>query len=236
MSQLWVLPWAWVGLILVSAWALRPQPARALPGTVAARASAGRRLAPIPTMVVLACLVVDRRLGIAVAIFWWIRWAAVRRRRRLDEAAALVRTLPEVVDLLALGLGSGGSIPMAIRLVGRRPLGALAEAFTLATDDLEGGHLLAEALERRLAPLGEPVRPLLRALVGADHYGSELQPTLVRLGDEARAARRRQSQAAAQRVPVRMLLPLVVTVLPAFILLTVAPTLARTFQNLGLSG
>ena len=49
---------------------------------------------------------------------------------------------------------------------------------------------------------------------------------------EARAERRRQAEIAARRVPVRLLGPLVVCVLPAFVLVALVPTLVGTLDSL----
>jgi tight adherence protein C len=54
------------------------------------------------------------------------------------------------------------------------------------------------------------------------------------LAAEVRAERRRRAEAAARRVPVKLLFPLVLCVLPAFGLLTVVPLLAGAATSLHL--
>ena len=48
----------------------------------------------------------------------------------------------------------------------------------------------------------------------------------------ARAERRRQAEAAARRIPLRLLFPLTLCVLPAFVLLTILPTVAQSLELL----
>jgi tight adherence protein C len=69
------------------------------------------------------------------------------------------------------------------------------------------------------------LRALVDALLASDRYGTAVGAALSRLAAEERAAIRREAEARARTVPVRLLFPLVFLVLPAFGLLTVAPAL-----------
>jgi tight adherence protein C len=76
------------------------------------------------------------------------------------------------------------------------------------------------------------LRPLTDALLASDRLGAPVGPVLARLAAEERTALRRQAEAHARRVPVRLLFPLVFLVLPAFVLLTVVPGLAAGLGRL----
>lgn len=82
---------------------------------------------------------------------------------------------------------------------------------------------------------GESVRGLVGVLVGCERYGHAIGPALERLAAECRADERRRAEAAARRVPVLLLFPLVTCILPAFALLTVAPLIAGALDALRLS-
>ncbi len=62
--------------------------------------------------------------------------------------------------------------------------------------------------------------------------GDPLVPVLDRLSVEARMVRRRQAEEAARRLPVQLLFPLVLCVLPAFVLLAVVPLLLAAVPQL----
>jgi tight adherence protein C len=160
------------------------------------------------------------------------RLTAPRERRRRD--AAVVVELPEVVDLLVLAVGSGRNVALAVEAVASRSPPRFAAALTAALERVGRGERLADALARVPHELGEPGRPLVAALVASERYGVPVLPTLERLALDARADRRRRAEEAARRVPVTLLFPLVLCVLPAFGLLTVAPLLAGTLGSLGL--
>ena len=96
------------------------------------------------------------------------------------------------------------------------------------------GERLTTALSLLLDDLGEPARPLVAALVSCERDGAALSAPLERAAHVARDVRRRDAEVAARRVPVRLVLPLVACVLPAFALLTVVPLLAGTLRSLGI--
>jgi tight adherence protein C len=133
---------------------------------------------------------------------------------------------------LALAVGAGLTVPLAIAAVGRRGDGPVAAALARAAAESRSGRRCADALDDLPRMLGEVVRPLVTVLVAADRYGAPLGPSLERLATEVREDRRRRAEEAARRVPIKLLFPLVCCVLPAFALLTVVPMLAGAFQAL----
>ena len=154
------------------------------------------------------------------------------RRERLRRTAAIRRQLPEVVDLLVLVTGAGFTVPLAVEAVARRAGGPIGAELAVVVAASAGGRRLGDALGELPARLGEPVRPLVAALAGSERDGSPLGPSLERLAVELRHDRRRHAEAAARRVPVKLLFPLVTCILPAFALLTVAPLIAGAISAL----
>ena len=202
------------------------------------RATAGRppdaeadRRAGSVALVLLAGAAVDVSLGLAVAAVSWfvLRRRAERRRRR--EAGAVLAELPEAVDLFALAASAGLSVRLATEAVAPRLAGPIGRALHTAADQMRLGVEAAEALEvLTRAPAGDALRLLVRPLTDSLRYGSALGPALERAATLARAERRRQAEAAARRVPLRLLFPLTLCVLPAFVLLTIVPTVAQALE------
>ena len=168
----------------------------------------------------------------AVGVLVWGQPALAHRRAAQRRGDAIRRQLPEAVDLLALAIGAGMTVPLAIAAVARRADGPVAEVLGSAVADAAAGRRLADSLDDVPTHLGEEVRPLVAALTASLRDGSPLAVGLERLAYELRADRRRRAEAAARQVPVKLLFPLVSCILPAFALLTVAPLLAGALQAL----
>lgn len=171
-------------------------------------------------------------LGAAVGVLVWALPALGIRRSRRRRAAAIRRHLPETVDLLALAVGAGLTVPLAVAAVARRAAGPVGEALGWAVAEAGAGLRFADALAELPRRLGEDARPLAVALVASVRDGSPLGDGLDRLAGELRADRRRRAEESARRVPIKLLFPLVCCILPAFALLTVAPLLAGALQAL----
>ncbi|MFP5376901.1 MAG: type II secretion system F family protein [Acidimicrobiia bacterium] len=164
-------------------------------------------------------------------------WGVPRHRARAAERRRLQRlesALPEAVDLLVLAVGAGCNVPLAVAAAGRRGSGPLAAELRRVAAEVECGRRLADALDDLPAVAGEPTRGLAGVLAGCERYGTPVLPALHRLADEVRVQRQRRAEAAARRVPVTLLFPLVVCILPAFALLTVAPLVAGALRELRL--
>jgi pilus assembly protein TadC len=91
---------------------------------------------------------------------------------------------------------------------------------------------LADALPSVVGEVGESGRALVGALVSSERDGVSLAPLLERVRVEALRVRRHELEVAARRLPVLLLFPLVLCVLPAFVLLTVVPLLASSLHDL----
>ncbi len=157
----------------------------------------------------------------------WPRRDGARRRRW-----AVVQALPEAADLLALSVAGGLTVPLAVAAAGRWAADPVGEAFRDAGRRIELGTPTAEVVAELPARLGEPVRPMVAALLASERYGVPLADTLDRVAREARLDRRRRAEERARRVPVLLLFPLVLCVLPAFGFLTVVPLLAGSLPDL----
>ncbi|CAA9266058.1 MAG: hypothetical protein AVDCRST_MAG76-3035 [uncultured Acidimicrobiales bacterium] len=161
---------------------------------------------------------------------------AGRGRARAAAGRAILDELPEVIDLLGLGVAAGLTAPLAVAAVGRRGSGPLAAALgAAAVTAARHGRRLPDVLDdvaSTLGTAGDAARPLLAALADAARHGTALGPGLDRLATEARTARRHRAEERARRVPILLLFPLVTCTLPALGLLTIAPLAVGALQDL----
>jgi tight adherence protein C len=153
------------------------------------------------------------------------------RRRRLDGEVR--ETLPDVIDLLRLATSAGLNLQLAVGTVADVVDGPFAVAMSEVRRQNDLGVRLVDALDALLT-LGDAVRPLHLAMVSAARDGAALAGPLGRAADEARMVRRRKAEERARRLPVQLLFPLVMCILPAFVLLTVVPLLAGSLGSLSI--
>jgi tight adherence protein C len=158
------------------------------------------------------------------------RWRAARS----DTARSLdvERSLPAMVELLVLLVEAGLTPVQAARHLAERAPVATRPGWAATVHRLDRGTALADALGELPVVLGPCAAEIADALAAADRSGLPLGPVLERLAAEARASRRRQLEADARRLPVRLGVPLVVCTLPSFVLLTVVPIGLGTVSSL----
>lgn len=158
----------------------------------------------------------------------YLRSKASSRRAEVGSA------LPDAVELLAVCAQAGLNITMALRRVADATPGLLGRDLRSVVDEISLGVTRAEAIRTLVERYHlEDLRSLAAALDQADRFGAPVATTLDALASDIRTRRRNQVEEAARRAPVKMLFPLVLLILPAFILLTIVPLLIGTFRTLG---
>lgn len=186
-------------------------------------------------VVVCSALIVGLMQPVMLVPLAFICVVVVVRGRRASRAddTAVTKTLPEVVDLLMVGVGAGLTPRETLQRCEAWLPDPFATAVHRALARASAGATFAEALDRAMTPLGDRVRPLVAALNAGERDGSMLGSGLLRVSDEARRLRRVAAQERARRVPVAMLGPLLLCVLPSFALLTLVPLVLGSLGDLG---
>jgi tight adherence protein C len=165
-----------------------------------------------------------------------VRAALLKRWRPLAKArgdrAAVIASLPDATDLLLVAIHAGLTPELALRRLVTYLEGPLGEAVEQVFERLQDGDRFGDALDALIAVLGEPARPLVAALTGSERYGLPLGPALDVVATISRDQRRRAAETAARKLPVRLSFPLVLCILPAFIVLTVLPAIFGALRAL----
>lgn len=141
----------------------------------------------------------------------------------------------EVIDRLHVAVSAGHSLHTAVSAVAAASPGPLGHELRRVDAACRDGAPLGRALESIPAELGRSTEPLVATLGAALRAGAPPGPVLQRLADTERTRRRRRAEVRVRRLPVLLLVPLVTTVLPSFVLLTIVPVGLTTARS-GLSG
>lgn len=140
--------------------------------------------------------------------------------------------LARVVDVLLVVLSAGHSIHNAVALAcPAAGSGPVARLLSEVAEDTARGAGLLESLGDRTAGAQGGTRALLVALSAAVRSGSPVAPALQRIGDSERVRTHRRTQERVRRLPVTLLGPLVLLVLPAFVLLAIVPVLVTVARS-----
>ncbi|GAA1871081.1 type II secretion system F family protein [Brevibacterium marinum] len=126
------------------------------------------------------------------------------------------------LDLVAICLTSGLPIPVALTMTAeatgdRSRLGRIARSMTI------GGQEPSE---------DDRLLPVLEVFEFAEHTGVGPAPLIESVAEELRASSRRRRQEAAAALGVRLVVPLGVCILPAFLLLSVVPVVISLLSDL----
>ena len=171
---------------------------------------------------------------VALAVAGWPVMVRVARRRGAARRLAVRRAAaPAVLDLLGAALRAGLNPHNALFRVAERAPDVLQEDLSAAATVLRLGGTPAEALRQAADRSGlEELRAAAGALEAADRWGAPPAEALAARAEALRTRARLAAEAQAGRAAVRLAFPLVLCFLPAFVLLTVVPTVAGALRAL----
>ena len=160
--------------------------------------------------------------------------------RRQKRQQAMTRSFPEVLDLVLVCIESGLGLDAALNRVCKEMRAMYPDIIA----ELDRTRLELTMLGDRvvaLQNLGEradivPFKTLVSALIQTEKFGTSLVDTLRLLSEEMRTTRLFAAEQKAARIPVLITLPLIICILPAFIMIIVAPPMVRVMNQGGVFG
>jgi tight adherence protein B len=197
--------------------------------TVAAAITAGVLFggvvaAAVPGLVLFALL---------AAVAWPVMGWVARRRAHARRLAVRSDAAPAALDLLGAALLAGLNPHKAVIRVAERAPEALQGDLSLAAAVLRLGGTPAAALRAAADRSGlDELRAATAALEAAERWGAPPAEALAARAEALRSRALLNAEAEAGRAAVRLAFPLVLCFLPAFVLLTVVPTIVGALQTL----
>ncbi|MBB3002469.1 type II secretion system F family protein [Paraburkholderia tropica] len=158
------------------------------------------------------------------------------RRRASARLAAVADELPMFVDLLRLLQGVGLSLDQSLQVLVNefRPvLPVLASEMEIAQRQFVTGRTREQSLQRMATTYdNEDLRSVIRLLVQVDKHGGAVQEPLRQFGDRLREVRRATLRERIGKLTVRMTGVMVVTLLPALLIVAAGPGLIAVMRSL----
>jgi len=150
------------------------------------------------------------------------KWLMMRRAsRRRREAVA---ELPLLIDLLRLLQGVGLSIDQCLHIVVtdfQRVMPVLGHELRLANEQYARGRSREQSLGRLMNGFdNDDLNAICRLMVQVDRHGGAVQEPLTRFSERVRERRRLDLRESVARTTVKMTGVMVITLLPALIIVT----------------
>lgn len=165
-------------------------------------------------------------LGAVFPIFW------LRQKIRARHNAIL-KALPNAIDLLSLAVGAGLDFMVAVKkMIERSEPNPLIEELHQVCQETNVGTTRREALRHMARRVNIPeISSFVRTLVQADKMGTGIEEALRRQSEEALDLRFQRGEREALKAPIKMLLPLLVFILPVVLIIVGGPILLQFLQG-----
>lgn len=158
----------------------------------------------------------------------------VSRRAKLEfTRKSCLREMPEMIDILILGLSSGLSFDSALDLYCLRESGELSKELSNAHMTWKlGATTREEALSQMAARVGVPSLKSFATVVNeALTFGTPLAEILDRQASVLRDEQRSLLETEIEKIPIKMLIPLGTLIVPAMLLAILGPLLGPAFSS-----
>jgi tight adherence protein C len=141
------------------------------------------------------------------------------------------KQLPDAMDLLTVCVESGLGFDAALAQVARNTDGPLAAELARALQEMQIGKTRREALRSIAARTTvAELRSFVSSLVQAGELGISIAGVLREAAKEMRLRRRQRAEEQAQKVPVKILFPLMLCLLPALFIVIMGPAVVTVFH------
>jgi len=142
----------------------------------------------------------------------------------LKRQARIVSALPDALDMMTVCVEAGLGFDSAIAQVARNTRGPLAQEFARTLQEMQIGLSRTQALRSMVTRTTVPeLRSFVGALVQAGELGIPVARVLREQSAEMRVRRRQRAEERAQKVPVKIMFPLVMCLFPALLVIIIGP-------------
>jgi tight adherence protein C len=158
--------------------------------------------------------------------------SAQLRAMASSRQKGIQRQLPDVMDLLTISVEAGLGLDAAMAQVVKHVPGPLAEELARLSQEINIGVSRADAFRH----LGErttvtELRGFVLSMVQADLFGVSIANVLRAQSGELRLKRRQRAEEIAQKIPVKLLFPMIFLVLPATFIIILGPGVIKIVQQ-----
>ena len=184
---------------------------------------------PLLNVGVLRTIIVAPVLGVLGYYVpeWLFRSRSAKRQKEIQRA------LPDALDLMSITVQAGLGFDAALERVGREMGGPLGDEFFRVVQEMRLGKGRGEAL-RDLADRTtvDELKSFVMAMVQAEIFGISIAQVLHTQAEELRLKRRMRAEEQAQKLPVKIVFPLILCIFPAMMVVLLGPAAISIYENL----
>jgi tight adherence protein C len=148
----------------------------------------------------------------------WVRNLGEKRQTELQKG------LPDAMDMLTICVESGLGFDAALGRVARNLEGPIAEECARVLQEMQFGMSRSEAMRALVSRTDVPeLRSFVSAVIQSSELGISIGDVLREQSKEMRIKRRQRAEEKAQKLQVKLLLPLITCLLPAMFTVVLGP-------------
>jgi tight adherence protein C len=171
-------------------------------------------------------------LVVAATAIGWFGPNLYLYQRVYERSKLIQRALPDAIDLMTISVESGLAFDAAVQQVARNTDGPLADEFSRVLREMQIGQGRAEAL-RGLGERTEvdDLKGFVTSMIQADSFGIPIANVLRIQSSEIRMKRRQRAEEQAQKVPVKITVPLIFCILPCLFIAVMGPAVIHIMDS-----
>lgn len=162
--------------------------------------------------------------AVAVGAAAWyapVYYVELKRRSRMEK---IDKQLPDMIDLLVVTIEAGLGILASMRVASETMSDPLGQELRLTLQEQRMGLSVNQAIESLGKRADAPnMRIFVRALTQGERLGVSIGTTMRNLSLEMRKRRRAMAEERAQKMPIKMLFPLIFCIFPALFVVILTP-------------
>ena len=164
--------------------------------------------------------------AIAAGVFGWFGPMAFVDRRMRQRFQKIDKQMPDMIDLLVVTIEAGLGILASMRVAAEGLPDPLGQELRLTLQEQRMGLSVFEAIESLGRRANAPnMRVFVRALIQGEKLGVSIGTTMRNVAHEMRKRRKAAAEEKAQKMPIKLLFPLVFLIFPAIMIVLLVPAL-----------
>ncbi|TMJ94264.1 MAG: hypothetical protein E6G67_10035 [Actinobacteria bacterium] len=172
--------------------------------------------------------------GVCAALAGWTAPMTIIRSRARRRLADIDYDLPELIDLIVVGVEAGLGFNGALHVALPRLRGPLGDELRLTVQEQSMGLSADDALRNMLTRAETPaMRSFVRSVLQGQTLGVSIGEIMRNLAGEMRKRRRASAEERAQKAPIKILFPLIFLIFPAMFLILLGPAVFSLIHLFG---